>query len=128
MENGHDYRQLVFKMAEASQPEKQSWTQFQETLDTTVLGTLSTSVGVVVLIIGVSGILGFHRAESHNQMLGNTMLGIAAIVGEMLGVAGLTIGRVRNGTISPLAALGTVTCLLQMYLFFGEFMLLHLPG
>jgi hypothetical protein len=117
MENGHDYRQLVFRMAEASQPEKKSWTQFRETLDTTILGTLSASVGVVVLTIGVSGMLRFSRAEWQGMML---MLGIAAIVGGMLGVAGLTIGRVRNGAISPLAALGTVACFIQMFLFLAS--------
>ena len=107
MENDHDYRQFVFRMVEARQPEVESWIRFRETLDTTILGTLSASVGVVVLIIGVSGILRFRRADWQGMML---MLGIAAIVGETLGVAGLTNGRVRNGAISPLSALGTVAC------------------
>ena len=114
MENGNGYRQFVFKMAEASQPEKKSWLQFRETLDTTILGTLSTSIGVVVLIIGISDILGIRRADWHGLKLGNAELGVAAIVGELLGVAGLTVGRVRHGTVSPLAALGTAICLIQM--------------
>jgi hypothetical protein len=125
MENDHDYRQFVFRMVEARQPEAKSRIQFRETLDTTILGTLSASIGVVVLIIGVSAILRFSRAEWQGMML---MLGIAAIVGGMLGVAGLTIGRVRNGAISPLAALGTVACFIQMHLVIGEFVLRQLQG
>jgi hypothetical protein len=125
MENDRDYRQFVFRMVEARQPEEKSWIQFRETLDTTILGTLSASVGVVVLIIGVSGVLRFSRAEWQGTML---MLGIAAIVGETLGVAGLTIGKVRNGAISPLAAFGTVACFILMDLLFGEFVLMHLQG
>jgi hypothetical protein len=117
MENGRDYRLLVFKMAEASQPERKSTVRFRETLDTTILGTLSTSVGVIVLMIWISGIQGFQ-----------TVLEVAAIAGEMLGVSGLTIGRLRNGTIAPLAALGTAICLILMYLFFGQFVLVHLQG
>jgi hypothetical protein len=119
MENGRDYRQLVFKMAEASQPEKKSWVRFQETLDTTILGTLSTSVGVIVLIFGIYGILRFPRVGLHDPMGVNTFLGIAVIAGEMLGVAGLTIGRLRDGTISPLAALGTAICLVVCIYFLG---------
>jgi hypothetical protein len=125
MENDHDYRQFVFRMVEARQPEAKSRIQFRETLDTTILGTLSASIGVVVLIIGVSAILRFSRAEWQGMML---MLGIAAIVGGMLGVAGLTIGRVRNGAISPLAALGTVACFIQMQLVSGELVLRQLQG
>jgi hypothetical protein len=119
MENSHDYRQLVFKMAEASQPEKKSGIQFRETLESTILRILSTSRGIVVLTMGVSGILGSRAAE----------LGIAAIIGEMQGAAGVTIGRARNGTISPLAALGTaLNLILIMYLFFGQFVLIHFQG
>jgi hypothetical protein len=128
MENGRDYRQLVFKMAEASQPEKKSWVRFQETLDTTILGTLSTSVGVIVLIYGIYGVLRFPRVGLHEPMGVNAVLGIAALTGEMLGVAGLAIGRLRDGTISPLAAFGTAICLLVMYLFFVQFALAHLQG
>ena len=125
MENDHDYRQFVFRMVEARQPEEKPWLQFRETLDTAILGTLSASVDVVVLIIGVSEMLKFSLAEWQGMML---MLGIAAIVGELLGVAGLTIGRVKNGAISPLAAIGTVACFIQMYLLFGKFILLRLQG
>jgi hypothetical protein len=77
-------------MAEASQPEKKSSVRFRETLDTIILGTPSTSIGVLVLIIWNSDIQGFR-----------TVLGVAALAGEMHGVAGLTIGRLRNGTSHP---------------------------
>jgi hypothetical protein len=128
MENGRNYHQLVFKMAEASQPDQKSWMRFLETLDTAILGTLSTSVGVIVLIVGISGIVGIQRVGWYDLVVGNPALGVAVIAGEMLGVAGLTIGRVRNGVISPLATLGTAICLIQMYLFFGHFVWAHLHG
>jgi hypothetical protein len=126
MENGHDYRQLVFKMAEASQPEMKSWIKFRETIGTAILGTISTSVGVVVLINGVADMLRGRRVESHDPMLLNSALGAAAVVGAIIGLAGLTLGRVRNSTISPLATLGTAVCLIQIYLSFGQFVMMLL--
>ena len=126
MENVHDYRQLVFKLADASQPEQKSWLRFRETLDTAILGTLSTSVGVIILIIGISSTL--QRVGWYELVLAYPALGVGAIAGEMLGVGGLMVGRVRNDAVSPLAALGTAICLIQMYLFFVHFVWTHLQG
>lgn len=130
MQDGGDFRQFVFKMAEANRPEQKRWLRFQETLDTTILGTLSTSLGVVVLVIGLLGSFGIGRLGWHEQVRGkpmpSTTFGLAAIVGEMLGVAGLTLGQMRGRTIPPLSALGTLICLIQMYLVFGQFLFLSL--
>ena len=55
MQQGQDFRRIVFRMAEASQPHKRRWWKVRETLDTMILGTLSTSVGVVIVIVGFQG-------------------------------------------------------------------------
>jgi hypothetical protein len=126
MEQGQDFRQIVFRMAEANQPTKKSWLKFRETLGTMICGTLSTSIGVVVLILGVVGASGFRSASWHDLFHGGFLLsfnyGMASIVGEGLGLAGLAIGKLRDGAISPLSAVGTVVCLAQMYLLFGQFL------
>jgi uncharacterized Tic20 family protein len=130
MRDGEDFRRNIVKMAEASQAEKNGLFRFRETLDTTILGTLSTSVGLVVLLIELLGILGFRRVEWHDMVDDTAMpsftFGIAAIIGEVLGLAGLALGRIRGGTISPLSLVGTIVCLIQMYLLFGQLLLLHL--
>jgi hypothetical protein len=125
MEDGGEFRQFVFKMAEASRSERKLWHRFRETLDTTILGVLSTSLGLIVLGIGVLGAIG--RIEWHEQVRGrpepSVMLGIVVIVGEILGVAGLALGQMRGGMIPPLCAVGTIVCLVQMYFVFGQFLL-----
>jgi hypothetical protein len=130
MQQSQDYRRIFFRMAEASQPQKRVRLKFRETLDTMILGTLSTSVGVVVLVIGLVGAVGVRRMEWHDLVEGTPVpafsFGIASIVGEGLGLAGLALGRFRGGVISPLSAVGTLVCLCQMCLFFGQFLLLGL--
>jgi hypothetical protein len=130
MQDGGEFRQFVFKMAEARRPERKRWDRFRETLDTTILGTLSTSLGVVVLVIGLLAALGIGRIGWHEQVHGkpepSTRLGSVVIVGEILGVAGLALGQMRGGMIPPLSAVGTAVCLVQMYLIFGQVLLLNL--
>ena len=63
MQDGGDFRQFVFKVAEASQPEQKRWLRFRETLDTTILGTLSTSLGVVVLVDWFTGLFWYWPAR-----------------------------------------------------------------
>jgi hypothetical protein len=125
MQQGEDYRLNFRVMAEKSHAPTESWLKIRETLDTMILGTLSTSVGVVVMIVGVVTVWGLSRVEWHELVRGTSfpifVFGIASIVGEALGLAGLALGTMRRGTISPLSAVGTVVCLGQMCLFFGQF-------
>ncbi len=117
MQQGHDFRRIVFRMAEASQSQKKRSLKVRETFDTMILGTVSTSVGVVILIVGILGWRGAPVPWAD--------LAVASIVGEVLGVAGLAVGKLRNDSVSPLSAVGTVICLIHMYLFFGQFLLGH---
>ena len=43
--------------------------------------------------------------------------GIAAVIGEFLGLAGILVGRSRNGTISVISIVGTVLCLSHVVVF-----------
>jgi hypothetical protein len=70
VEDGGEYRQFFIKMAEASRPDRKRWLRFRETLDTTILGTLSTSMRVVVLMIGLISLFGIGRIGWHEQVLG----------------------------------------------------------
>ena len=127
MQKTEDFRRIVFRMAEASQPPTKSWLKFRESLDTMILGTLSTSVGVVVLIVGLVGVLGVRQMGWHDLVhdapVPSFSFAIASIIGEGLGLAGLALGKFRGGVISPLSAVGTIVCLAQMYLFFSQFVL-----
>ena len=127
MPSDREYRELSFKMGQASlkRPDGKK-ARIRESLDTLVLGSLSTSVGVVVMLGLISGMIG-RPVEGWNQAqiasVGKYLVptldwGIAAIVGEVLGVAGMLVGYIRRGAISPLSVLGTIICLSQMHLFF----------
>lgn len=130
MQEGGEFRQFVLKMADTGRPERKFWDRFRETLDTAILGTLSTTLGVLVIIIGVRDVLGIPRVGwlelVHGRLEPLTMLGIVVIVGEILGVAGLAVGQMRGGVIPPLCAVGTIVCLVQMFSVFGQFLLLSL--
>ncbi len=127
MEKGQDFRQIVFKIAEANQTGKKHWLRFRETLDTAILGTLSTSIGVVLLLAVIAGALGVERNQWRALMdeggVPSFTYGIAAIVGEALGLIGLGLGRLRGAAFSPLSAVGTLVCLIQIYLFFLQFLM-----
>ena len=130
MQQGQDFKHVVYRMAEASQPHKRPWLKLRETLGTMILGTVSTSIGVVVLLIGLQGVLGFGHSQwhdaSHGMAVPSEPLAIASIVGESMGLAGLAVGKMFGGAISPLSAVGTVVCLIQMYIFFGQFLLINI--
>jgi hypothetical protein len=129
MEPGQDYRRIFYRLAEASQAQQKRWLKFRETWDTMILGTLSTSVGVVVLIFAFQGAFGIRSGEWHELWPGapvpSPRLAIASVVGEVLGVAGLALGKIRGDVISPLSAVGTIVCLIQIYLFLGQFIIMH---
>lgn len=124
MQDRGDLRQFVFKVAAASRQDKKRWRRFRETLDTAILGTLSASLGVVVLVVGVLGMMGVAHIGWGEQLRGQPQLSpilpILVSIGEVLGLAGLAFGRIRRGTISPLCAAGTIVCLIPMFLHFGH--------
>jgi hypothetical protein len=98
----------------------------RESLDTFVLGSLSTSVGVVVLIALISEIRGHHvggwfeepiRSQG-GHVIPSLTCAIAAVAGECLGLAGILLARSRERAISPLATWGTTLCMVHMHILF----------
>jgi hypothetical protein len=110
-------------------PESRPKSRFRETLDTAILGSLSSSVGIVVLIVVMSGLIGRRVSDWHedkfiyttrviNYLEPSSTCAVATVVGEILGLAGIALAWNRRRTISPLSTIGTLTCLLHMFLFF----------
>jgi ABC-type Fe3+ transport system permease subunit len=110
MQDGVDFRQFMYKVSEASQPDEKNWLRFRETLATAILGTLSNFAVVVVLIIFL------RTGVNWNQPLERLVPSSVAISGELLGVSGVSLGRWRGGTVSPLSAAGTIASLIAMSL------------
>jgi hypothetical protein len=103
----------------------------RESLDTLMLGSLSTSIGIVVLFALLAGMVG-RPVEGWNEApiasggryyIPTPDCGIAAVVGEFLGLAGMALGQARRGATSKLSRLGTIICLVHMYLFLIYIML-----
>ena len=100
--------------------------RWRDSLDTLLLGTLSTSIGVALLIALVAGVArrpipGWNeRAISFSASydIPSKDCGIGAVVGVFLGMVGVLLARWRHGTSSPLSILGTVISLGHVYLFF----------
>ena len=121
-----DYRQLVVKLSPARGPGVVRRLRFRDSLDTLVLGSLSTAIGIVLLIALASGIArrsipGWNEraiSTSANYYIPSKDCAVAALIGEGLGLAGITLARYRHNTISPLSALGTAISLLHVYVFF----------
>jgi hypothetical protein len=121
-----EYRQNVLRMQPPGDPEAGRRPRFRESLDTLLLGALSTSIGVVLLIALASGIArrpipGWSEraiSASASYYIPSKDCGIAAVVGVFLGMAGILLGRWRHGMTSPLSALGTIISLVHVYLFF----------
>jgi len=98
----------------------------RESWDSLILGAFSISVGVVVLIAMATGRVGLSPpgwteptiAGRAGDLIPKGSLGVAAMIGEFLGLAGIWLARSRHGAISPLSILGTVICLSHFVLFF----------
>ncbi len=126
MSSEREYRRLVVKMARSSLAREERKRSWRESLDTLILGSLSTSIGIILLIALFSGMAGGHpprwdraAVAIHTRYLIPTLAcAAAAVVGESLGLAGTLLGRIRHGTTSPLSILGTIICLGQIYLLF----------
>ena len=126
MPSDSENRQLFLRMGQSNPVPEERKKRFRESLDTLILGSLSTSIGIVVMIALLSGMVGrpvqglnkAPIASGGRYLIPNSDCGIAAVVGEFLGLAGMLVGQVRRGAISPLSTLGTVICLSHMYIFF----------
>ncbi len=120
-----EYRRLVLNMQSPRRPRADRRRPIRESLDTLVLGSLSTSIGVVLLIVVVAGIVRQPIPEWNEKAISGVsyfvpskVCAIVAIAGEGLGLAGILLARYRHGTISPLSILGTCMSLMHVYLFF----------
>ncbi len=126
MPSDGEYRQLCLNMSQARTGGAERKNRPRESLDTLILGSLSTSIGVVAMIALFSGMVGrpvqgwneAPIASGGRYLIPNATCGIAAVVGEFLGLAGMALAQVRRGAFSPLSTLGTTICLSHMYLFF----------
>ena len=79
---------------------------FQESLDTFMLGALSTSLGIFIVVE-------FFRSKS---CLPASVFVLITSTGACLGIAGNLMARRRGRAMSPLSALGTMLCLMPMAL------------
>ena len=120
-----EYRQLVLNMRSPREPRAAHRPPVRESLDTLVLGSLSTSIGVVLLFALVAGIVQRPIPEWNEKAVSTVsyyipskVCAIVVIAGEGLGLAGVLLARYRHGTISPLSTLGTCMSLIHVYLFF----------
>jgi hypothetical protein len=125
MSSRNEYRRIVLEIGQAPEARTAPRPPFRESVDTLVLGSLSVSVGVVLLVALLAGFVGI-RVEGWNRSPVATparyrvpaqVCGIAAVAGQCLGLAGILLAR-RRRAISPLSTLGTVFCLVHICLFF----------
>jgi hypothetical protein len=77
---------------------------FQESLDTLMLGSLSTSLGVVLILVPVLRATG---SSLHIDLPLTTYLALVPI-GTSLGVIGIVRARIMNRFTSPLSTLGAL--------------------
>jgi hypothetical protein len=126
MPSDSEYRQLSLRMGQSGSVRAERKNRFRESLDTLILGSLSTAIGVVVMIALLSGMVG-HPVRGWNeapiatpniQLIPTKDCGIAVVVGYLLGLAGILVGKIRRGAISPLSTLGTVLTMGHIYIFF----------
>jgi hypothetical protein len=121
-----DHRRNVLGMRPPDDHGTGRWLRWRDSLDTLLLGTLSTSIGVVLLIALASGVArrpipGWSEpaiSSSASYYIPSKDCGIGAVVGVFLGMAGILLARCRHGTNSPLSILGTVISLGHICLFF----------
>jgi hypothetical protein len=110
-----EYRHLLLRLGQSSLAREERRLTIRESLDTVVLGALSTAVGILVLMVMRAGMRGV-LVRGYLEHTG--AWGVAAMIGEFLGLTGLVLARRRNGAIAPLSLVGTVLCLSHFLLFF----------
>jgi hypothetical protein len=81
---------------------------FQESLDTLILGVLSTSLGIVLILVPL---LDAMRSRIRIDLPLSTYLALVPI-GTSLGVIGIVRARMLNRFTSPLSTLGALLCFL----------------
>jgi uncharacterized membrane protein len=83
---------------------------FQESLDTLILGALSTSLGVVLILVPLLDTMG---SGIRIDLPLSTYLALVPI-GASLGVIGIVRARMMNRFTSPLSTLGALLCFLPV--------------
>jgi hypothetical protein len=95
------------RAAASSRHRKSIWSGiFHESIDTLVLGTLSTSIGVVLILVSLRGEIG----PGLPIELPLTTYFALIPIGTSIGVIGIVRARVLNRFTSPLSTLGAVLC------------------
>ena len=79
---------------------------FQESLDTLIFGALSTSLGVVLILVPLLDALG---SNVRIELPLSTYLALVPI-GTSIGVCGIVRARAMNRFTSPLSTLGVLLC------------------
>ena len=121
-----EYRHLLLKLGQSSLAREARGPLVRESWDSFIVGALSLSFGVAVLIALVTGRVGLPTpgsmeptiAENGRPLIQTHFYGITAMIGEFLGLAGILLARSRHGAISPLSLLGTIICLSHFVVFF----------
>jgi hypothetical protein len=119
------HRQVVLSQQPSQRPDAGPKARFRESLDTLLLGALSTSIGVV-LLIALAAVVAQRPIAGWNERAISPILysvpskdcAIMAVVGAYLGLAGILLAKHRHGTVSVLSIVGTVISLLYVCLFF----------
>jgi hypothetical protein len=114
MSTHREYRHLLLRLGQSSLAREERRLAVRESLDTLVLGVLSTALGLLVLMIMGIGVGGVPAREYLDH---TGAWGVAAMLGEFLGLSGIVLAHKRNSAISPLSILGTVLCLSHFVLF-----------
>ena len=96
MPSNSDYRQLMLKIAEASRREDGRKMSSRESLDTLILGALSTSLGIALVAdMGMRLIGGMKLNLSPDTFI------ITTYTGGALGIAGILLARRGGGSRLP---------------------------
>src|SRR5438270_12212620 len=111
----NDFTQRLFQQAQA--PVKPGF-RFRETTPTLLIGTLSASLGIVVMWAVVAGLLNRPVVEWNNRKPGaagdiidlSGLAAVVALVGLVLGLGGIALSRRKPGMISPTSVFGAVVC------------------
>ncbi len=121
-----EYRRLVPNLRPPGEPRPRRRPRSRESLDALILGTLSMSIGVVLMIALVAGVVrrpfrGWSELVIRSKVsyyIPSKDCALMALVGVYLGLAGILLVRRRHGTLSPLSVAGTSIGSLHIYLFF----------
>ena len=126
MISDNEYRQLSLRIGQTNLVRvDRKKRRFRESLDTLILGSLSTAVGVVVLIALLWGMVGrpvqgwneAPIASGTKYLIPTKDCGIAAVVGEFLGLAGIVVAKIpARGDLTPLGP--GIRHLVEPYVYF----------